>query len=569
VFPKNLTVNDAQQTTMLLSTYNSDGKPLAPALPVTWTSSNSAVARIDASTGVLTGVSPGTVTITGRISGFVASTAVTVVGRIATVSVSASPSIVLGGISKGQATVVTRDAWGNVVPSGYVEYTMPYNPFVFLLDYKTGTYEATAPAFWSGATSGSAVITATAGENKTGTATIRAETPVVATRTVVPATVSVASGNFVTLTLDSRNMFGTPVPESGPWSSNNSNIAQLLDVSGSSVRVRGGAIGTATITWGAGASARTAMITVTPGSVASVQVSPPSPTISVGATQPFSATLRDAGANIITGQSVTWTSSDASVATISSTGGLATALKVGTTTISARSSNQVVGTTLLTVGGMTTSAVATVTINDANTNMPLFLAAGQKQTFTAVAKDVRGATLTGRAISWSSSAPSVVSVNSTTGEVTAVGYGTATITASSENVRSPALTVYPVVVSPQRPMAPGACSYFPGTTSPCYYTIFFQAASVRSAGTIQTVEVFAASAGLSASCVLYEGSSTPGDVMNRECIAGPEERLFDSSGRVLRTWPTGVNEYFVNWEIVINRTARVPGTPVRVQPRGP
>jgi len=74
-----------------------------------------------------------------------------------------------------------------------------------------------------------------------------------------------------------------------------------------------------------------------PSTVASISVSPSSPSIAVGATQQFSATALDSAGNIIAGVTFTWTSSNTTVATISGTG-LATAVSVGTTQITASAS---------------------------------------------------------------------------------------------------------------------------------------------------------------------------------------------------------------------------------------
>jgi hypothetical protein len=69
--------------------------------------------------------------------------------------------------------------------------------------------------------------------------------------------------------------------------------------------------------------------------------------IGVGGTQQFVATLRDASGNVLSGRTVTWTSSALSVATVSGSG-LVTALLAGTTTITATSEGQS-GTATLTV----------------------------------------------------------------------------------------------------------------------------------------------------------------------------------------------------------------------------
>ena len=83
-------------------------------------------------------------------------------------------------------------------------------------------------------------------------------------------------------------------------------------------------------------------------SLTSITVTPANPTISVGRTQQFTATANYSNntSSNITG-SATWTSSDTTIATISS-GGLATGVAAGNVTITA-TSGSISGTTTLTV----------------------------------------------------------------------------------------------------------------------------------------------------------------------------------------------------------------------------
>src|SRR2546425_4278617 len=72
------------------------------------------------------------------------------------------------------------------------------------------------------------------------------------------------------------------------------------------------------------------------GSVASVTVSPSSMSVAAGSTYQFTATLKDAFGTVLTGQPVTWATSDPSVATVNGSG-LVTGAVAGTATISATS----------------------------------------------------------------------------------------------------------------------------------------------------------------------------------------------------------------------------------------
>jgi Big-like domain-containing protein len=90
-----------------------------------------------------------------------------------------------------------------------------------------------------------------------------------------------------------------------------------------------------------------ATATLTSIPVASVSVSPPSATLSLGATQQLSAVTKDSAGNTLTGRVVTWSSSNPTVATVS-VSGLGTAIAAGSATITATSEGKN-GTSAITV----------------------------------------------------------------------------------------------------------------------------------------------------------------------------------------------------------------------------
>ena len=175
-----------------------------------------------------------------------------------------------------------------------------------------------------------------------------------------------------------------------------------------------------------------------PAPVAAVQVSIASPSILVGASTQATASLRDASSNALSGRSVTWASSNQTVATVSSAG-LVTGLAPGNTVITATSEG-VSGSATLTVtpppvaSVQVTLAAATITVS-ATTQA------------SATAKDAGGNTLTGRTVTWASSNPAVATVGSG-GLVTGLAPGSALITATSEGVSGSAtVTVTPPPVA--------------------------------------------------------------------------------------------------------------------------
>lgn len=135
----------------------------------------------------------------------------------------------------------------------------------------------------------------------------------------------------------------------------------------------------------------------------------------VGQTMNLTATVSPSGAN----KKVTWTSSDTSVATVGSTGKV-TGKKAGTATITVRTAD----------GGYTASCKVTVTpkrVTGVKLNKTsLSLKAGATEYLFAT---VSPSGASGK-VTWTSSNPSVATVSST-GKVTGIKAGTATITAKT------------------------------------------------------------------------------------------------------------------------------------------
>src|SRR5207244_1302115 len=283
----------------------------------------------------------------------------------------------------------------------------------------------------TGGTAGSATITATS-EGQSGTSSITvSNVPVpVSSVTVSPASASVSAGQTVQLTATPKDANGNPLAGRViTWASSNTSVAT---VTGTGL-VSGGAAGSATITATSEGQSGTASITVAVP-VASVTVSPASASVPAGQTAQLTATPKDASGNPLSGRVITWASSNTSVATVSSSG-LVTGKAAGSATITATSEGQS-GTAAITVVHV---PVASVTVSPASGSVP----AGSTLQLAATPKDASGNALTGRTITWSSSDNSVATVSSS-GLVSGVVAGSATITATSEGQSGPsAITVTP------------------------------------------------------------------------------------------------------------------------------
>src|SRR6201999_22876 len=95
---------------------------------------------------------------------------------------------------------------------------------------------------------------------------------------------------------------------------------------------------------------------------------------------------------------------------------------------------------------------ATVTVTLASSS----IAVGSTTQATATMRDANGNTLPGRLVTWSSSNTSVAQVNSSSGVVTAIAAGTASITGTSESKSGSAtVTVTATQAPPPPPPPPG------------------------------------------------------------------------------------------------------------------
>jgi len=155
--------------------------------------------------------------------------------------------------------------------------------------------------------------------------------------------------------------------------------------------------------------------------VSAVSVSPSPGAIEVGASVTLTATITQQNCS---GLTVSWSSSNAAVASVSATGEVVGAAAGGPVTISASAGGQTGSVSVMVVP----AAVATVTLASAYSNLTV----GVQNTVTATLRDARGAVLTGRTLTWSTSNASVVSVTPA-GVVQGVALGgPVNITATSE-----------------------------------------------------------------------------------------------------------------------------------------
>lgn len=185
------------------------------------------------------------------------------------------------------------------------------------------------------------------------------------------------------------------------------------------------------------------------GAVASVTVTPGTASGTVGESAQFTAIAKDGRGRTLSGRTVTWTSANTAVVTVTASG-LATAVGGGSTTIRATVGG-VVGTASVSVTGAVIT-IGSVTVSPGSVTRGV----GDTAQFVAVVKDGSGSTLSGVTVVWSSSDTTILRVDAT-GRATAVRSGTAYVVAGAGTVTgkatvtvtgTPAVTVGSVTVTP-------------------------------------------------------------------------------------------------------------------------
>ena len=158
-----------------------------------------------------------------------------------------------------------------------------------------------------------------------------------------------------------------------------------------------------------------------------IEITPSSATLnSIGQTVRLTARVFDQNNNAMASATVTWSSSDVSVAGVNSQG-LVTAVKSGTVVITARS-----GSANATVNITVSQTAGSIVIEPEEATL---MAIGETVQLTATVLDGNGQPVEGAVVTWQSSDESVATV-STQGLVTAVSNGVARITATSGSASS-------------------------------------------------------------------------------------------------------------------------------------
>jgi uncharacterized protein YjdB len=246
-------------------------------------------------------------------------------------------SVSLGVQDTVDLKATALDDQGNPIPDASISWSVSDTSVVSLNNGKA-----------KGKKTGSTTITASSG-GKTGHSKVNVKKGSgTVTLSLTPQADTLAPGG--TVRLDAEVTDGSGQQISGVtfnWSSSSTSVATV-----DSGLVTGEKAGSATITAEVqGLSADAAITVRAPSSqqtqVASVRVQPTADTVQVGSSVQLTATPLDASGNTVSGQSVTWTSSATSVATVDGSGKV-TGIAQGSATITAKAGGQS-GTATVTV----------------------------------------------------------------------------------------------------------------------------------------------------------------------------------------------------------------------------
>jgi uncharacterized protein YjdB len=380
-----------------------------------WTISDENVASVGEN-GVITGQRAGNTVATCSIDGKTAMATVSVVpSPVAFVEVTPGAGVVAVGNSM-QLIATPRDSTGAVVSGHPVKFATPDSNVARVST--TGSIQARVE--------GTANIVAVSGGKMSSVKVgVSKKNPApVAGISIQLGTSSLSIGQSVNASATTVDSTGAAVSgRSITWSVSDASVMSSVSIGGNQDKITGRGPGTALLT--ATSEGKTASVTVAvaTASVSAVSVTLGAYTLLPGQTTQATTTVSDFYGNALTGRTVTYTSLDPTIATVSANG-LVTAIKTGAVIIRATSEGKT-GDASLTVS---VPSVATVAVSFASPNLTI----GQTTVATATYKDANGVTLTGRSVQWASLNTSVATV-SIAGVVTAVGPGTATIRATVES----------------------------------------------------------------------------------------------------------------------------------------
>ncbi len=394
------------------------------AITPNWSVSDTSIATIDGD-GVLTAVDDGSVTVTAEQDGITASATVTVPApTLMTITVNpATATILLGENVSFTATGTYQNSPDSEPTTGPVTVTWSSSD--------TSIATITSSGVAGGQDLGVVTITASNG-GKQGTATLNVVEfmPVLTAITVTPVATEAPIGDNVQFTATGVYTAPGGGTTTGPvedlvWAVSNESIAVIDEDTGVASAL---AQGTVTVSASGGGVTGSATLTVTAPVLRSITVSPETANVPLGGTRAYTAMgiYSDSAIPRPIDGTVSWTSADTTIATVTPTGNstTATAAATGTTTITANS------------GGFSDTAEIVVTEPELAALIRVEpetarVVPGTSQEFIAYGSFTDGteAALADANIIWSSSDDTIATIDAN-GIATGVAAGEVTITAT-------------------------------------------------------------------------------------------------------------------------------------------
>lgn len=368
---------------------------------LTWTSSDASIATVDEE-GNVTILSAGSVTITATANNGISASCLITAKAIDVTAVSLSStslSLQVGDTETISATVSPTNATDQtIVWSSSNDLIATVDENGLITAKKKGSCNVTA--------------TSTNGKTKSCTVTVSDIEPTAIAVSKTSCTLDVDETTTITAILSPTNVTDTDLQ----WTSSNEAIATVVDGVITAVSA-----GTTTITVETGNGlTKTITVTVNPLVATSISLNTETATLLVNEQQTLVASILP---EKTTDKTITWSSSDESVAKVSSVGKI-TAVAVGEATITATTANGLTATCVVNVT-LNTVAVTGVSINPSE--ITLYIG-----DISSVEAQITPTNATNKSIVWASSKTSVATVDQY-GSITAIAEGECTVTATSSN----------------------------------------------------------------------------------------------------------------------------------------
>ena len=397
-----------------------------PGITFQWASSNSSIGSIDAN-GKLTALAPGVVNITATSDGQTGTSQITItevpIGSCTLTP--ASQKITVG--NQAVYTLALKDTAGNALSANGrpINWTSDNN-LIASVNPSTGVVQALK--------AGTAKITATDATNAAISCFATAEVvdARIAFVNITPVGASLRLGaqrQYSVAILDSNRTPLSAIGRTITWVNVTPAIA-TVSATGIVVPI---ALGNGRVAVNAEGAVDTAAFTVTKIPVTSVSLSPPQRSVVEGNSAQFTATVVDSAGNTVTDRVVDWTSSNTTIATVSSTG-LVTTTAPGTATITAISESRSGSATLI----ITPVPVDTILLTQSQLTLTRPTPTSQiSGAFSIDLRDAANRQLRNRTVIVTSDQPSIA-VGSATAAATSVSVqgltaGTATLTIQAVN----------------------------------------------------------------------------------------------------------------------------------------